>query len=177
MFHALASCTVIFPAVPYYTYGLIKDADYLCLLYAGQVSSSTGDGGRQAGHEETLVVLSGYRILPAEELEGDRDSVEVCGKSGPSDPLPLAPIVSHLSLQQPCIGSPQYTSGQHSGRIEAMAPPSKHKCRRSQIHGISSAISICSTSLRLEKAGDPFCTSHSPPDLFLHDYSLSILHL
>lgn len=44
-----------------------------------------------------------------------------------------------------------------------MAPPSKHMCRRSQIHGISSAISKRSTSLHLEKAGDPFCTYSPPP--------------
>lgn len=145
------------------------------VLYAGQVSSSTGDGRRQtvtrkqaSGRRNLSLVLSGYRMLPAEELEGDGLEVQTF-----RIPRPIAPVVAR---QQPCIAASLHGSPRtRCGRIEAMAPPSKHKCRRSQIHGISSAISICSTSLHVEKAGDPFCTSRYPSDLFLHDYTLSIL--
>ena len=134
------------------------------------------------------LVLSGYRMLPAEGLEGRRDSVvwESPGVQTFRIPWPFAPVLKLSLHQQPttlhrCLRSPLILHPQHcwTNRSHgASQHPSEHKCRRSQIHGISSAISNCSTSLHLESSGRPFLYIHpAPPDLFLHDYTLSILHL
>ena len=95
----------------------------------GRIRGCRGRGRGGSAHMENLVVLSGYRVISAEELEEASGGCREVGSLDSSDSSPHSP---HGFPSQPCIALPFIHSSYSSyGRIEAIAPPSKQETRRS----------------------------------------------